>query len=192
MARKIWLCGIFALALFLASAIRAFLVDPRGPDPVHVGLALAAATLLCFSQLWFVLYLVLTGRMLRRTLADDTWREPLAISSRSQRMTVPLALASAAGVLGEVALGTWFLTSPTAASLHTVVFWISLVVTLAALWVEHTVARDHERMLREVDARVVTSAALTRPELKSAPGKRFAGRGTTQMDHGSEVLLLCQ
>lgn len=160
MARKIWLCGIFALALFLAAAIRAFLVDPIGPDPVHVGLALAAASLLGFSQLWFVLYLVLTGRMLRRTLADDTWRKPLAISSRSQRMTVPLALASATGVLGEVALGTWFLTSPTAANLHTVVFWITLVVTLGALWVEHTVARDHERILREVNARVSHAPAV--------------------------------
>lgn len=160
MARKIWLCGIFAAVLFLAAAIRALAVESFGPDPVHVGLSLAATTLLCFSQLWFVLYLVLTGRMLRRTLGDGTWREPLALSSRLQRLTLPLALASAVGALGEVALGAWYLVSLNAARLHTVVFWMTLAVTLAALWVEHTVARDHERMLREVDARVSHAPAV--------------------------------
>jgi|GEM_PF-4064507 len=170
MERSIWIVGVFALLLFLGAIGTGYAIQDPSENGLHLGLALAAGVLLGFTQIWFVLYLLLTGRLLHRHLGDesgteiganggeDAWEDPLHRARLHRRRTVPPAIATVVGLLALVVLGTRLPIQPGALVYHHAVSWLTFAAAVGALVTERRVARDHSRLLGEVDARIADTS----------------------------------
>jgi hypothetical protein len=154
MTRSIWIVGVFGFVLTLAAAWTGYLVDGGDGYPLHMGLSLAAGLALFLSQVWFVLYLLLTHRLLVRTGRETGWPELEERSRRFVLSILPFAVVTLAGVVVLSMLGGKILAGDHPVGVHRLVAWITLLAAALALLLEHGAARDHEALIREADARV--------------------------------------
>jgi len=154
MTRSIWIVGVAAAVLLIAAGTTGYAAETDRQDPVHVGLSLAAGLLLFFSQTWFVLYLLLTGRLLVRNARRLDWHRPVELSRRFLWRTLPPAAIAIAGALALVLLGGKVLTREHSVAVHHALFWATLAAAATALRVERGVGREHEALLREMDRRL--------------------------------------
>lgn len=154
MTRSIWIVGVAAAVLLIAAGVTGYAAEADRQDPVHVGLSLAAGLLLFFSQIWFVLYLLLTGRLLVRNARRLDWRRPVELSRRFLWRTIPPAAITIAGALALVLLGGKVLTREHSVAAHHALFWLTLAAATTALVVERGVRREHEALLQAMDRRM--------------------------------------
>jgi len=154
MTRSIWLLGALGFVLTLAAAGTGYLVDYGDRYPLHMGLSLAAGLALFFSQAWFVLYLLLTHRLLTRTGRETGAPEMAERSRRFVTSITPFALVTLAGVVVLSMLGGKILAGDHPAGVHHLVAWITILAGAVALAFEFRATRGHEALIREADARV--------------------------------------
>ena len=152
MTRSIWIVGIFGFLLTLGAAGTGYLVDLGDRYPLHMGLSLAAGLALFFSQGWFILYLLLTHRLLSRTGRETGAPELGERSRRFVRSITPFALVTMAGVVVLSMLGGKILAGDHPVGLHHLVAWITVLAAALALVLECGATRDHEALIREADS----------------------------------------
>lgn len=156
MGRKIWIVGVAAAVLFAISALTGFSVNlPRRQLQLHLLSSLGSGTLAFFCQLWIVLYLVATDRLLRRTARREGFEaEVVPLLDRLLARTLPVLLPTLGLVVVAVALGGEVYTGRLSAAVHQALGWVALASQGAALAVEKGVLDRHEALVLEVDRRV--------------------------------------
>lgn len=142
MTRSIWILGALGFVLTLAAVGTGYLVDLGERYSLHMGLSLAAGLALFFSQVWFVLYLLLTHRLLTRTGRETGASEVAQGSRRFVTAIAPLALVTLAGVVVLTLLGGKILAGDHPAGLHHLVAWITVLAGALALALEFGATRD--------------------------------------------------
>lgn len=154
MGRKIWFVGLLALLLFTLAGAGGLRVEVDSDGfRWHLLLGLGSSLLAVFAHGWVVVYLLLTGRLLRRTLGAPA-AGPHRVVARRSRWAWPLALAAALGSLGVLAGSAPVYTGRLSAAAHQGMFWGALALQLAALAAEWRALGLHERLIRATDGRL--------------------------------------
>ena len=157
MGRALLIIGALATLAFLASGVLGYLlkgpVDATMPRHVLVGLAACLAQL--FSHCWILVYLIVTGRAVRETVAENGLDarygdEP----GRFLWSTAPWLLAAVVLGVASFLLGGASATTAVRPWVHHASFYAVLVVQGLALWQEHRALRANQRLIEEIDGRL--------------------------------------
>jgi uncharacterized membrane protein YbhN (UPF0104 family) len=157
MGRALLIIGALATLAFLASGVLGYLL--KGPTdgamPRHVLVGLAACLAQLFSHCWILVYLILTGRAIRETAAENGLdarygEEP----RRFLWSTAPWLLAAIVLGVASFLLGGASATAAIRPWIHHVSFYALLVVQGVALWQEHRVLRANQTLIEEIDGRL--------------------------------------
>jgi hypothetical protein len=153
--RSILVVAALATVAFLGAGVYSFF-DPHIEEMrLHVLLTLGAVLLLVFPHLWIGLYLLGTGRAVRREAAEGRADGADVAEARShlRRALPPLALASL-GALATLAVGHGILTGTTRPWHHVAAFAATLALQLWALVAERRTLTRHAALLARLEARV--------------------------------------
>lgn len=147
--------ALLATVAFAAAGVHAWIVPPDlDLMRVHVLPTMVSSLLLIFPQVWVLIYLLATGRVVRRELADGAASPAdLATSRRLRRRALPPVALSATAALVTVLLGFGLVSGAAEGPAHALAFVATLTLQLWALAVEWPTLRDHARLLRELEAR---------------------------------------
>lgn len=121
----------------------------------HALLGGAACLLLVLSQAWFALYLSTVGRALRRLEPRDANAlapEWLTATTAARRRAFPWTLAVPLSALLVFLIGGGVFSGFFTKTTHGIAFGVSLVVQLAALWLEGRSLLRHEAAFSRADA----------------------------------------
>jgi hypothetical protein len=175
MGRALLIIGALATLGFLASGVLGYLLEgPTGSGlPRHVMVGLAACLAQLFAHCWILVYLIVTGRAIRETAAENGLEARYgAEAGRFIGSTVPWLLAAI--VLG---LASFLVGGATAAGavkpwIHHAMFYATLAVQGWALWQERRVLRASQALIDEIDMRLAgrVPAGLASHETQEAPG----------------------
>lgn len=157
MGRALLIIGALAMLAFVASGVLGYLLE--GPSdaamPRHVLVGLAACLAQLFSHCWILVYLILTGRAIRETVAEG------ALDARYGDETRRFVWSTAPWLLAAVVLGlaSFLLGGATATAairpwIHHVSFYVLLMAQGLALWQEYRVLRANQRLIDEIDGRL--------------------------------------
>lgn len=144
--------GVATLA-FLGAGVYSFFDPGIEEMRLHVLLTLGAVLLLVFPHLWIALYLVGTGRAVRREAAAGRADGADVAEARRhlRRALPPLALASL-GALATLAVGHGILTGATRPWHHVAAFGATLALQLWALLAERRTLTRHAALLARLEA----------------------------------------
>jgi hypothetical protein len=173
MGRALLTVGAMATLGLIATGVLGYLVADVGSAGLHVLIALATCLLLLFSHCWIMFYLIGTGKAIkeavaREGLAVELVEETKALKNRSYPwLMLAMVLAMATFILGggvdTGALPAW---------LHQAMFFITLLVQLRTLWIEHLVLLDNNALMVRVHGLAAVSSAQPAPP--GATGKEEA------------------
>jgi hypothetical protein len=131
--------------------------------PTHVIAALVSSLTLMFSHSWILLYLLGTGRVIRGAVRegglDPGLPGLLAASRRLRAVCCSCLLAAAALILATFLVGGAVAGKGVPSWVHHLLFWIAAAVQAIALWIEWRTLAANERLLVEVDRRLVAASA---------------------------------
>jgi len=150
--RSMLTVALVATLAFAAAGVHAWLAPPADDLGLHVLLGLGSAMLVVLPHLWVLVYLLGTGRAVRREVVDHGAPDAALARARRHRLVAlpPLALA-VAGAVATVLLGPPVVTGALDARLHAAVFAAALAAQLWALLAERRALRDHAALLAELD-----------------------------------------
>lgn len=133
----------------------------------HIFASLIATLLLVFAHCWIFLYLLGTGRLIRKVVADYGLEDSLIEATRQLHRDLFPPLLTALGLtIATFVLGSGALAGGVPAWVHHGLFYATLVVQVRALWVEQRVLADNARRIAGLDARLAAAAP---------PAERAAG-----------------
>ncbi len=128
--------------------------------PTHVIAALVSSLTLMFSHSWILLYLLGTGRVIRGAVREGGLDPGLLAASRRLRaVCCSCLLAAAALILATFLVGGAVAGKGVPSWVHHLLFWIAAAVQAIALWIEWRSLAANERLLVEVDRRLVAASA---------------------------------
>ena len=166
MGRALLIIGLMAtLGLMATGALGYSLHGPLDERlRVHVLLALAASLLLLFAHCWIMFYLIGTGRAIKDAVNENKLdpnyiEETKRFKNQSYPMLMlALGLAMATFILGgAVATGSL-------AWLHHILFYATLLAQLRALQLEWRVLGENERLMVDINRRLVASSIPPVPQ----------------------------
>jgi len=151
--RSMLIVAVVAALAFAAAGIHAWVAPPTEDLGLHVLLGLGSAMLVVLPHLWVLVYLLGTGRAVRREVAEHGAPDAALARARRPRLAAlpPLALA-VAGAVATVLLGPPVVTGVLDPRVHAVVFAAALAAQLWALLAERRALRDNSALLAELDA----------------------------------------
>jgi hypothetical protein len=164
MGRSLWILGALATAgVAVTAALGYGLHSPADPGmPRHVIAALASSLLLMLSQCWILLYLLGTGKVIRDAVREGGLDPaPLVRLRRLRRVCYPAILLAMALVMGTFLVGGAVAGKGAPPWVHHALFWAALAVQAGALWIEWWGLAGNERLLVEVDRRLVAAAPVS-------------------------------
>lgn len=173
MGRALLILGWLATLGLVATAALGFQVTREAGIGSHLLAALLSTLLILFSHSWIMFYLIGTGKAIkeavaREGLAVELVEETKALKNRSYPwLMLAMVLAMATFILGggvdTGALPAW---------LHQAMFFITLLVQLRTLWIEHLVLLDNKALMVRVHGLATVSSAQPAPP--GATGKEEA------------------
>jgi hypothetical protein len=161
MGRSLLIVGALGTAGLVAAAALGYgLSSPGDPGmPTHIIAALVASLLLMFSHSWILLYLLGTGKVIRDAVREGGLDPaPLAAARRLRRVCYPCLLAAAALVLATFLVGGAVAGKGVPPWVHHLLFWAAALGQGIALWVEWRSLDANERLLADVDRRLVAAS----------------------------------
>ena len=164
MGRSLWFLGALAtVGVAVAAGLGYGLHSPSDPGmPRHVIAALASSLLLMLSQIWILLYLLATGKVIRDAVREGgLGPAPLIALRRLRRVCYPAILLAAALVLATFLVGGVVASKGAPPWVHHALFWAALAVQAVALWVEWWGLAGNERLLVEVDRRLIAASPVS-------------------------------
>lgn len=165
MGRALLIIGALATLGFLASGVYGYLLDgPADPGMQrHMLLALGACLGLVFSHCWILLYLIGTGRAIRRTV-EETGLEERYVEEAGRLLwsAVPWALLAIGLAIGAFLLGGAAATGAVRLWAHHAVSGLALAFQAWVLWRERRALRSNQRLIDEIDRRLAGTAGAGR------------------------------
>lgn len=161
MGRSLLIVGVLGtVGVAVAGGLGFGLHSPSDPGmPKHVIAALVATLPVLFSHCWILLYLLGTGRVIRDAVREGGPDPGLLAESRRLRRVCYAWLLLAAGlVAADFLLGGAVAARAVSAWVHHALFWTALVAQGIALAAEWRGLAANERLLGEVDQRLVAAA----------------------------------
>lgn len=165
MGRKMWFVAVLGLGLFVLAGVLGYgVVDTDGDGfRTHLLLAMGAGLLIFFSHGWIVIYLLLTGRLVRRTEVPDAARENELAALRRRvrtrgRWVLPLLILAAAGAVATVTLGAQVYTGVLSLASHQLLAWGTVAADVVALALAWPLLGRHETLIRRTDAALSRAA----------------------------------
>ena len=154
MGRALLIIGALATLGFLASGVLGYLL--KGPAdselPRHVLVGLAACLAQLFSHCWILVYLILTGRAIRETVAEHGLDAGLGGEPRRfLRATAPWLVAAVGLGIAAFLLGGASATGAVRPWIHHTAVYLLLAVQGIALWQEYRVLRAAQALIDEID-----------------------------------------
>jgi uncharacterized membrane protein YphA (DoxX/SURF4 family) len=151
--RSILVVALLATVAFVGAGAYSFFDPQLDEMRLHVLLTLGAVLLVVFPHLWIGLYLVGTGRAIRREVAEGRAEPSAAAESRRhlRRALPPLLLASLAA-LSTIAFGQAILAGTAQPWHHLTAFVVTLLLQLWALQVERQALTQNAKLLDRLDA----------------------------------------
>jgi len=150
--RSMLTVALLATVAFAAAGLHAWAAPPAEDLGRHVLLGLGSSMLVVFPHLWVLVYLLGTGRAVRREVAEHG--APETALARARRLLLlalpPLALA-VAGAVATVLLGPPVVTGVLEPRVHAVAFAAALGAQAWALLAERRALRDNAALLAELD-----------------------------------------
>ena len=162
MGRSLLIVGALGTAGVVVTAGLGYgLSSPADPGmPTHIIAALASSLLVMFSHSWILLYLLGTGRMIRSTVREGGLDPALlAESRRLRRVGYPCLLATAALVMATFLVGGAVAGKGVPPWVHHLLSWVAVAAQGFALWIEWRTLAANERLLVDVDRRLVAASA---------------------------------
>jgi hypothetical protein len=162
MGRSLLVVGALGTAgLAVTAALGYGLSSPADAGmPTHIVAALASSLTLMFSHSWILLYLLGTGRVIRGAVREGGLDlELLAASRRLRAVCCSCLLAAAALILATFLVGGAVAAKGVPPWVHHLLFWIAAAAQAVALWIEWRTLAANERLLVEVDRRLVAASA---------------------------------
>jgi hypothetical protein len=162
MGRSLLIVGALGTAGVAVTAGLGYgLRSPADPGmPAHIIAALASTLLLMFSHSWILLYLLGTGKVIRDAVREGGLDPaPLAAARRLRRVCCSCLLAAAALVLATFLVGGAVAAKGVPSWVHHLLFWAAVLDQGLALWVEWRRLAANERLLADVDRRLVAAAS---------------------------------
>ena len=158
MGRSLLIVGALGTAGVAAAAVLGYgLHSPADAGmPKHIITALVAILLVMFSHVWILLYLLGTGKVIRDGVREGELDPAPLMESRRLRRTCYSWLLLAAGlVIADFLLGSAVAANAAQPWVHHALFWAAVVAQGIALWSEGRGLATNERLLGEVDRRLV-------------------------------------
>jgi len=150
--RSMLIVAVLAALAFAAAGIHAWAAAPADDLGLHVLLGLGSAMLVALPHLWVIVYLLGTGRAVRREVAEHgALDSALDRALRLRRTALPPAALAVAGAVATVLLGPPAVTGAVDPRVHAAVFAAALACQLWALVAERHALRDHTALLTELD-----------------------------------------
>jgi hypothetical protein len=161
MGRSLLIVGALGtIAVVVAAGLGYGLSSPADAGmPTHIIAALAASLLVMFSHSWIFLYLLGTGRMIRDAVREGGLDPALlAESRRLRRVCYTGLLAAAALVMATFLVGGAVAGKGVTPWVHHLLAWVAVAVQGLALWIEWRTLAANERLLGDVDQRLVAAS----------------------------------
>jgi hypothetical protein len=157
MGRALLVIGwVATLALVAAAGLGYAMPAPELSEArTHIFASLIATLLLVFAHCWIFLYLIGTGRLIRKVVADHGLEASLVEATRQlHRALFPPLLIALGLTIATFVLGSGALAGGVPAWVHHGLFYAALAVQVRALWVEGRVLGDNARRIADLDARL--------------------------------------
>ncbi len=164
MGRSLWFLGALAtLGVAVTAGLGYGLHSPADPGmPRHVVAALASSLLLMLSQVWILLYLLATGKVIRDAVREGgLGPAPLITLRHLRRVCYPAILLAMALVMATFLVGGAVASKGSPPWVHHALFWAALAVQAVALWIEWWGLAGNERLLVEVDRRLIAASPVS-------------------------------
>jgi hypothetical protein len=164
MGRSLWFLGALATAGVAVTAAFGYGVHSPGDPgmPRHIVAALASSLLLMLSQCWILFYLLGTGKVIRDAVREGGLDPaPLAASRHLRRVCYPALLLAMTLVLATFLVGGQVAGKGAPAWVHHALSWATLAVQAGALWLEWWGLAGNERLLVEVDRRLIAASPVS-------------------------------
>ena len=161
MGRSLLFVGLLGtVALAVAGGLGFGLHSPSDPGMQrHVVAALVASLPVLFSHSWILLYLLGTGKVIGTAVRDGGLDPALLAESRRLRRVCYAWLLLAAGlVAADFLIGGAVAANAARPWVHHALFWTAFAAQAIALWAEWRGLTANERLLGEVDGRLVAAA----------------------------------
>lgn len=161
MGRALLVIGwVATLALVAAAALGyAIPVPELIAARTHIFASLIATLLLVFAHCWIFLYLLGTGRLIRKVVAENGLEDSLVEATRKLHRDLFPPLLMALGLpIATFVLGSGALAGGVPAWVHHGLFYAALAVQVRALRVEQRVLADNARRIAGLDARLSAAA----------------------------------
>jgi hypothetical protein len=162
MGRSLLFVGLLGTVAVVVAGVLGFgMHSPSDPGmPKHVIAALVASLPVLFSHCWILLYLLATGRVIGDAVREGGLDPALLAESRRLRRVCYAWLLLAAGlVAADFLVGGAVASNAAKPWVHQALFWAALAAQGIALWAEWRGLTANERLLGEVDQRLVAAAA---------------------------------
>lgn len=164
MGRSLWFLGALAtIGIAVTAAFGYGVHSPGDPGmPRHIVAALASSLLAMLSQCWILFYLLGTGKVIRDAVREGGLDPgPLAVSRRLRRICYPAILLAMALILATFFVGGEVAARGASAWVHHALSWAALAAQAGALWIEWRGLAGNERLLVEVDRRLIAAAPVS-------------------------------
>lgn len=164
MGRKIWFVAVGGLVLFVLAGVLGYGVDVEEDGfRLHLFLAMAAGLLIFFTHGYLVVYLILTGRLLRRTEVPDSGAQGELAELRRRvlrrgRWVIPVLVVAAAGAVLTVTLGASVYTEVLSLATHQLLAWGTVALEIVALGLAWPLLGRHETLIRRTDSALSRAA----------------------------------
>ena len=151
MGRALIVVGAVAVAAFLAAGVLGFEASDRGNLRLHLLVGFVSVLLLLLSQVWILIFLVASGRAVRRTVERAGLDPALAAESRARVRRLAPWLASAVLLsVATFALGPQMGGGRAPRWLHAGLAAVALAAQLSALVLERRELGAHALRLGEL------------------------------------------
>ena len=161
MGRALLIVGWLATLGLVANAVLGYLLGSTLPSLTpHLLLGLVACLLLLFSHSWVMFYLIGTGKAIKDAVRDHGLDPAFAEETkRFKNASYPWLMLAMALVMATFILGGGVATGFVPSWVHHVLFYAAIPAQGYALWIERRILGDNERLMADVDRRLVAAAA---------------------------------
>lgn len=157
MGRALLTVGAMATLGFIASAVLGYtLAAPTDADmPLHVLVGLASCLLLLFSHCWIMFYLIGTGKAIKEAV-NENGLEPALIeeTKRFKNASYPSLMLAMTLAIATFVLGGGVATGAMSSWVHHILFYVTVLVQVRALWIENRVLVENERLMADINGRL--------------------------------------
>lgn len=147
-SRSILIVGCLAV---LALVVIGLAIDAGESYATHALAGLGATLLAVFAQVWVLIFLLASGRLLARMeRAGEVSADVLGEAARLRRRSWPWAVLAVLAVLAALISGGGVSSTYVSPPVHRAAFWLAVALQAVALWAEGRNLAAHDGLLARV------------------------------------------